>query len=179
MKKRMGIGVAIAGGAAALPWPALASAAKGGLPQLDASLYPGQLFWLAICFPLLFVLMRFIAVPRVKTSLDNRREVLRTDLEKAAADDKEAMALREDYEQALATARSRAQASVSEMTQAAGREEAERRAEQQKELAERVAQAEARVAKFREEALKEAREAAADLAEAIVAKLIGPKKATR
>ena len=52
------------------------------------------------------------------------------------------------------------------------KEEIAARTEQQKDLTQRVAEAEKRIASFREKALHEARDAAADLAQAIVNKLV-------
>ncbi len=177
---RIGLGALAIAVLSAMPLPVLAEGGHGGggsLPQMDATTFPGQLFWLAVCFPLLFLLMRFLAMPRVQRTQDKRRQTLRTDLDAAESANNDARQLREAYEQALAEARSKAQSSLNEMAAEASREEAERREAQQKELAKRVAEAEARISSFREKAMGEAREAAADLANEVVAKLLGLKKA--
>jgi len=166
------------GSASALPGLARASEGGGGsLPQLDFHFYAGQLFWLAITFPLLFLVMRFLAVPRVQNAQSKRRQALRCDLDAAAADQDAARALQAAYEKSLLEARSKASVTLNDMAAAAARDEAARREVQQKELASRVAEAEKRIAVFREKSMGEARTAAADLAEAIVDKLVGMKKA--
>ena len=176
---RIGVRASVIAVLSAMPLPVLAEGGHGGgsLPQMDATTFPEQLFWLAVCFPLLFLLMRFLAVPRVQRTQESRRQTLRVDLDAAESANNEAKQLREAYEQALVEARSKAQASLNEMATAASREEAERREAQQKELAKRVAEAESRISDFREKAMSEAREAAADLANEVVAKLLGLTKA--
>lgn len=177
--KRILTRLTVCGGIFLLSLPAwaeeAAEEAKGSLPQLDVQFFPGLLFWLAVSFPLLFVLMRFLAVPRVLQTRAKRQHVLRTDLEAAEADNEQARVLRTALEKAIADARAKAQATVSGMAAAAAQEEAEKRTAQQQELGRRIAEAETRLDALRESALKDARKAADDLASAMVEKLIGQK----
>ena len=46
------------------------------LPQLDASYYTSQLFWLFICFVILIALFKKIFVPRMNNSLNKRDSVI-------------------------------------------------------------------------------------------------------
>lgn len=46
------------------------------LPQLDASYYTSQLFWLFICFVILITLFKKIFVPRMNNSLNKRDSVI-------------------------------------------------------------------------------------------------------
>ena len=39
---------------------------KAGLPQLAVETFAGQLFWLAIAFVLLYVLLAFVVIPRIR-----------------------------------------------------------------------------------------------------------------
>ena len=55
------------------------------MPQLDPSYYPTQLFWLAITFGLLFVVLWKIALPRISHIRAIRQSRIETDLEKAKA----------------------------------------------------------------------------------------------
>lgn len=172
--KRIGMAVAACVNLLALTGPVLAEeGGKSPLPQLNIAHYPGLLFWLVVTFPLLFVLMRFWAVPNVQKAQTGRQKILRTDLEAAEADNEQARALQEAYEKAMTDARISAQETVRGMLTAAAEEEAKQRAEQQHTLTRRLAEAEGRIDTFRANAAKEGRKAAADLAEAVVTKLIG------
>jgi len=51
------------------------------MPQLDASTYLSQLFWLGVSFGLLYVCMHFFIVPKVKTIFKKRRYFLEEKLE--------------------------------------------------------------------------------------------------
>lgn len=59
------------------------TAEKAGIPQLDPTYYPSQVFWLAIFFVLMYVLMSRVALPRVKRIVEGRDDLVRRDLEMA------------------------------------------------------------------------------------------------
>ncbi|MEX0645816.1 MAG: hypothetical protein WD076_10925, partial [Parvularculaceae bacterium] len=48
--------------------------ASGGLPQLDLSTWPSQLFWLAIFFSGLYWLMASYFLPRIGGTIEDRRD---------------------------------------------------------------------------------------------------------
>lgn len=62
-----------------------ASDGEGGssLPQLDVSTFPMQLFWLAISFALLYLLLSRITLPRLRRMVGRRDELIGGDLERA------------------------------------------------------------------------------------------------
>ncbi len=163
-----------AGWALLMPVAVLAEEAKT-LPQLNAGLFPGQLFWLAICFPLLYILMRWLAVPAVQRVQNARQDILRADLDAAAAASEEAKALQELYEKALQDARAKAQVTVNEIIATAMNESAAQQTRQQQQLEKQVEEAEAKIAAMRDAAFKEVQGAAAGLAGTVVEKLTGLK----
>ncbi|HEX2338701.1 MAG TPA: F0F1 ATP synthase subunit B', partial [Hyphomicrobiaceae bacterium] len=65
-------------------------------PPLDATGVVPQLFWLALSFGLLYVLLKRFALPRVGEVIEERRERIERDLAKAEA-------LKAETELALAT----------------------------------------------------------------------------
>ena len=54
------------------------------MPQLDFSTFPSQIFWLAVIFVLLYLLMARVALPRVSAMIDARKARIEGDLERAA-----------------------------------------------------------------------------------------------
>ena len=44
------------------------------MPQLDLSTFPSQLFWLAVVFIVLYVLMARLGLPKIGTVLAERRQ---------------------------------------------------------------------------------------------------------
>ena len=143
------------------------------MPQLDASTFPTQLLWLFVTFVVLYVVMAWVAMPRIGTVLEDRQRRIDDQLERASQLKADAEAAMTAYESALAKARAEAQ----EILRAgSGRliAESERR---QHELGERLAAqikaGDARIAEAMQHALAEARVSAADVASAIVARLVG------
>src|SRR5205807_1626521 len=54
------------------------------MPQLDVSTFTPQLFWLAVWFVILYLLMAKIGLPRIAVALDARRQRREDDLVRAA-----------------------------------------------------------------------------------------------
>jgi len=148
-----------------------ALADQDGLPQLDPSHFPSQLFWLALSFAVLYALMAFVALPAVQRTQEQRAETIERELAAAQAANEAARATMAQYDKALADARAAAQATVSGMAAQAARESAAKQAAQQQQLAKRLAEAEAKITATRDAAVRDVKNAAADLAGAIVAKV--------
>jgi len=75
---------------------------KAGLPQLDIAMFPPQLFWLAVSFALLLILMWKVGLPNVGGVVQAREAKIEGDLEQAARFKDDADALIAAYDQALA-----------------------------------------------------------------------------
>ena len=75
------------------------------MPQLDISTFPPQLFWLAVTFIVLYLLMSRLGLPRVTAIIEARRKRLDDDLSRAAEVRAEAEATVAAYQRTLAEAR--------------------------------------------------------------------------
>lgn len=82
---------------------------SGGMPQMDASKFPGQLFWLAITFVLTYLLMKHVALPGVEKTLETREKRISADIGGSKAKNEAAKHLMAEYEARLSKARSDAQ----------------------------------------------------------------------
>ena len=149
------------------------------MPQLNPLDWAPQLIWLLITFGLLYLLMVYVALPRIGSVIEARADHIAKDL--AAADTlrrktEEAIAA---YEQALAEAKQKAHAIVEEGRLKLKEETAGERAKLESELAKRSAEAEARINEAKISAMREVNAVAADVAADIVRRLIGaaPAKA--
>ena len=76
--------------------------------------FASQLFWLALTFIGLYVLMAKVALPRIAAILENRRRHITDDLAAAENLKQQSSAALAAYEKALADARDRAHAIASE-----------------------------------------------------------------
>ena len=143
------------------------------MPQLEVSTFVPQLFWLAITFGLLFLLMWKIGLPRVGGLIDARRKRIDDDLARAAQLKDEAEAALAAYQQTLASARAQAQAAVKETTDRLAAEAAERQRQLGESLAQQVAAAERDIVAAKQRALTEMHEVAVEVARSVTEKIIG------
>jgi F-type H+-transporting ATPase subunit b len=153
---------------------------NAGMPQLDFSTFPAQLFWLAVTFIVLYVLMRWLALPRVASIIRNRRDQLDDDLARAEQLKAEAEGVLAGYQQSLTAARAQAQAAVKETTDRLAAEAAERRRQLDESISQQIAAAERDIAAAKQRAVAELHEIAVDVARSVTEKLTGrPADVTR
>ena len=79
------------------------------MPQLDFSMWPPQLIWLAITFGVLYILISKFALPKIGGTIEQRQNRIANDLDEAQRlkdDTEKAIAA---YEAALAEARAKAE----------------------------------------------------------------------
>lgn len=143
------------------------------MPQLDTATFLPQLVWLLITFVILYVLMAKVALPRVAEVVDGRKKRLEHDLEEAARLKRETEKAIADYEQALATARAKAQGIAGETRSKMSADAAALRAKVDAEIAEQTRTAEARIQAAKQQALSQLTSVAADAASDVVARLSG------
>ena len=167
MKTCQHAGLLIAG----LAMPMSAQAAGAGLPQLDISTWPSQLFWLVVLFTAGYILMAKFVTPRIGSVLEERRAKLDEDLGKARSASEDAARIRAEYEADLDAARSAAAETAKQAAAEATKQAEASDAKIAKKLAERVAKAEAKLATARSEAMANLNNVAAEAALAAVAQL--------
>jgi F-type H+-transporting ATPase subunit b len=143
------------------------------MPQLDPSTFASQLFWLAVIFVVLLVLMARVGLPRVRAVIETRTAKIDGDLGAAAEARGRSEELLAEYEKSLATARAEAQATIRGMAEAMAKEQAHREHELMEKLAVEARSAEARIAAAKREALANVRQIAVEAAQAATARLVG------
>ena len=145
-----------AAGAMAAEAAGHASEASGGMPQLDISTFPNQIFWLAVSLVVIFLILSRIVLPRIEAVLSERQGTITGDLAAAEELKQKAVEAEEAYNKALADARAEANTII-----------AETRAEIQAELDEAIAKADAEIAAKSAESEKAIAEIRASAQEAI------------
>lgn len=146
---------------------------NAGMPQLDFSTFPTQLFWLAVTFITLYVLMRWLALPRVASMIKARRDQLDADLTRAEQLKSEVERVLAAYQQTLASARAQAQAAIKETTGRLGAEAAERQRQLNEALSRQITSAEREIAEAKQRAVAELHDIAAEVARSVTEKLTG------
>lgn len=147
---------------------------SGGMPQLDFTTYPSQIFWLVIALVLLFTVMKRIVLPAIGGVIEERQESVANDLAKAGEFKRKAEEARGAYEKALAEARRKAQ-EIADQTRAEIKAKVDAEtARADAMIAARVAESEKSIAAIRDSAAVSVREVALDVASALVA-AVSPK----
>ena len=139
-----------------------------GMPQLEFSTFPNQIFWLVVALVIIYLILNRVALPRIASVLAERQGVIAGDI--AAAEDlrRKAKEAEAAYSRALAEARAEA-----------GRIVAEAKAEIQADLdiamekadaqiAEKTAESEQAIAAIRASAFENVETIALSVAEGIV-----------
>jgi F-type H+-transporting ATPase subunit b len=142
-------------------------------PPFNRETFASQLFWLAITFAVLYLLMARFALPRVGSIIEARRSKIESDLAAAAQLKSNAEAAMAAYEKALAEARARAQTIGGETRAKLNAEAEEARKKLEAELNTKLAEAEKTIGDTKASAMRNVRGIAAEAAAAIVAKLTG------
>ena len=143
------------------------------MPQLNPADWAPQLIWLLITFGILYVLMAWVALPRIGAVIDKRAAKIAADLDAAEKNKRETEDAIAAYEQALAEAKQKAHAIVEEGRAKLKAETDAERAKLDQELAKKSAEAAARIDKARDSAMKDISAVATEAAADIVTKLIG------
>ena len=152
-----------------------AGASEPGLPQLDIATWPSQLFWLVVLFGAGYLVMAKIVTPRIGAVLEERRQTLDGDLEKARAASADAAKIRADYESDLEKARIEAAEFAKRAALEANMKVEAADAKIAKKLAEKVGAAEAKLAEAKTSAMASLNDVAAEAGMAAVASLAGIK----
>ena len=152
-----------------------AGASEPGLPQLDIATWPSQLFWLVVLFGAGYLVMAKIVTPRIGAVLEERRQTLDGDLEKARAASTDAAKIRADYESDLEKARIEAAEFAKQAAMESTKKAEAADAKIAKKLAEEVGAAELKLAEAKTSAMANLNDVAAEAAMAAVASLVGIK----
>ena len=143
------------------------------MPQLDPTFFASQVFWLALTFIPLVVVIWTALLPKIRGVVEGRDQRIAGDLDRAAAAKAEAAHLLATYEKTLAAARSEAQALLRTAGEKLAADAAKRQAELGTRLAAQVKEAETRIDKAKLDALANIRTVAAEVARSATTRLGG------
>jgi F-type H+-transporting ATPase subunit b len=146
---------------------------KGHFPPFQAETFASQLFWFAIAFVLLYVIISRLAIPRVGGIIDARRRSVEGDLAEARRLKDSSDAAIASYEKALADARGRAQALANETREKYAADAEAARKQLDATLNARLTEAEQAIATRRAAAMANVQGIAVETAAAIVERLTG------
>ena len=159
----------------AISWAASGRNEPGGLPQLDLTTWPTQLFWLVVSFVVMYALMSTLVTPRIRSVLEDRQQRISNDLQKAREADTQVNEMRADYEASLAAARSEAAEKARDAVNQAKASAEKAEVVIATKLNRKLKNAETKLAKMRKGAMSNINEVAAEITAETVSQLTGMK----
>jgi F-type H+-transporting ATPase subunit b len=148
----------------------------GGKPQFppfNKETFASQLFWFAIFFVVLYVIISRLAIPRIGGIVEARRNRMEGDFAEANRLKEQSDAALKAYEKSLADARARAQALANETRERLNAEAEQARKVLEGQLNAKLAEAEQIIAATKTAAMANVHDIAVETAAAIVARLLG------
>jgi F-type H+-transporting ATPase subunit b len=145
-----------------------AADAAPGMPQLDFSSFPNQIFWLVVALVIIYMILSRVALPRIGSILAERQGTITNDI--AAAEDLKHKALEaeEAYNQALADARVEASRIVAEAKSVIQADLNDAIVKADAEISVKSAESEKAIAEIRAGAVDSIKEVAKDTAKEII-----------
>jgi len=144
-----------------------------GMPQLDFSTWPNQIFWLLVTLVVIYLVLSRVALPRIGAVLAERKGAITNDLAAAEELKQKAVAAEKAYNDALANARTEAAKIVAAAKAEIQKDLDAATAKADVEISAKVAESEKTIATIRDGAAAAVSEVARDTAVALVAALGG------
>jgi len=143
------------------------------MPQFEPSSFASQIFWLVVCFAVVFLFAWRVALPRIAATIDSRHQRIDGDIARAEELASEAEEVLAAYEAELAKARAGAQEQIHLAAEAATAEADKRNALLTEKLSVDANAAHQRIDDARQAAAANVTELVEDIASQAVQRLIG------
>ena len=144
-----------------------------GFPPFESQTFASQLFWFALLFGALYIVMSRYALPRVARVLETRSARIAKDLDDAAAMQRQADEAGLVYDKTLADAKLRAQGTAQAAREKLSAEADARRHTLENELASKTGAAEKQITEMKNKAMGNVAAIAQEAASAIVQQITG------
>lgn len=147
--------------------------ASAGMPQLDFSTFPNQIFWLVVTLVVIYLVLSRIALPRIGAVLAERSGTITNDIAAAEELKQKAVEAEAAYQQALADARAQAGAIVADAKAEIKSDLDVEIKKADAQIAAKAAESEKAIAEIRDGAVKSVTQVAKDTAKELVAAMGG------
>ena len=152
-------------------------AGSAGMPQLDFSTFPNQIFWLLVTLLVIYLVLSRVALPRIGSVLAERSATITNDIAAAEELKQKVVQAEAAYQDALVRARAEASRIVAEAKADIQKDLNKAIAKADVEIAAKAAESEVVIAEIRQGALAAVSEVARDTAKELVTALGGKSDA--
>jgi F-type H+-transporting ATPase subunit b len=156
-----------------------ASEHGGGFPPFNKDTFASQVLWITLAFVALYLMMSRVALPRIGSIIEDRKQRIASDFAEAERLKAESDAALVAYEKSLADARGRAQTLANETREREAKAAESARKALDAKLNAQIGEAEKTIAARRSSAMTNVQGIAVDAAAAIVERLTGSAPAGR
>lgn len=139
-----------------------------GMPQLDFSTFPNQIFWLVITLIVIYIVLSRVVLPRVDSVLSERQGTITNDISAAEELKQKATEAEAAYNKALQDARTESQRIAAEAKAEIQADLDIAISKADAEIAAKTAEAEKAIAEIRKGAVASVKKVAGDVAKEIV-----------
>jgi F-type H+-transporting ATPase subunit b len=146
---------------------------EAGMPQLDFSTFPNQIFWLLVTLCVIYFVLSRVALPRIGAILAERKGTITNDLAAAEELKQKAVDAEKAYQDALTRARTEAAKIVAEAKADIQKDLDKATAKADTQIAAKTAESEVAIGEIRAGAADAVAEVARDTARELVAALGG------
>ncbi len=145
------------------------------MPQLDPTWIVSQVFWLVICFAILFFFFAKLITPRIAGPIEDRQKRIDDDLLAAEKLKQEAESAMKEYEEALTLSNQKANEIVEAMKDELSDYIKKEEEKSYKKLAKKVKASEEKILETKKEALKQVKDIAKTSSSLVLEKLTNTK----
>lgn len=145
----------------------------GGLPQLDPSSFPSQIFWLCVIFTGLYIFYSKKSIPDIARVVEDRKERVQNDLDSAGKIREEVKSVQAAYEEKLHEAREKSSGTYKDAEKIIKQNADDAQKTFQEKSSSEIAAMEQRLENAIEAAMEDMNSLAADVAIEAAEKIIG------
>ena len=139
-------------------------------PPFDPWHFPSQIFWLAVLFGALYLILSRLVLPGIGNTLERRESTIASDLDEAARLNDEAVDAQKAVEVSIAKAHAKARETADKARAKIDKEIATETAKVDAEVDKKLAEAEERISVLRADAMKNVESIAAEANESVLGK---------
>lgn len=142
------------------------------MPQLDFATFPGQLFWLAVSFVILYILASRIMLPKIADVVEARAKYIADDIDKAETLTNQAEQAEKNAAKILAESSDKARNLIAESSSKAKAKMDTKRAELSEKLEQKIKKAEIEITKIEKQSIEVVDAVSAELSVEIANKIL-------
>ena len=150
-------------------------AAEAGMPQLDPKYWASQAFWLVLVFSSLYLAIAKLFIPKIKNSLDDRDNKIKSDLDQANELKKTAEEKERDYEVAIEDAKKEVQKIIFENKNKLNSDIQNKKKKFEKEIELEISKAQNEIFDFKNNSLKDIIKISEEITAKIIEEISGDK----